>query len=674
MPEESETIVDRTDPVRAAGQFVTGRFDIWTEAMRPLRDRWTSLKKRHHNYRGDKPTQHAGKTRSNLGIPLPAQTVDTTVARWQADMFRTLPYGRLKPVSPEDDPKADQMQKVIDYQQRITNFVSDAIKTMKDAAWAGVGISKLVFDVREQVLPEPRIFQIPVPAFISESGSVPIQMGTRKVRKKVMETPRLIVDEPFNWFFPPDAPDKEAMEGIIHRTWQTPRGLILAVDGLGRPLYPRELIERVRNAKASVDKDQQAKQADTTRGTGETMEGKHKTDKLELLEYYGCLPEPIANALVEEFYPEDDPHGDWIVTIVYGTNETLRVEPSPHFTKERPYFFCKIDEESGQLTGNGLLEKVEKLGLMIDGLYNNVVDNMNLVNNRPVYINTAAGMKKQQVVFGPGKVWTGRTSPRDAVMVVDVPDISQSVWLLIRLLTGHYKEYTGVTDPVLAQSSSGEQTATEFAGLLASAATRNALHERTIEESFLKPLFRMWVIFNQQYLTDAFYLRMDKGAEYDFLRVKPEDLQGLFDVEFEGSTKQQSAAVLAAQIMQLLQINMTMPVPVNDIPKLVTRLQKDAFEWQDSEQYLNPMFAEQMQIMNALSVMQKLGETKQSLNPAEAAKVPGNTAVKRSASNGKSGGKNAATPHNAPNPLSDADVFRGVEELNNPDILQRQVT
>ena len=669
MAEDSGLLEDRFDPVRAAGEFVTGRMAVWTEAMRPVRERWTSLKKRYHNYRDDKPSEHGGKSRSNIGIPLASQTIDTTLARIQADEFRTSPYGRIKPTNPEDGPKAEQMQKVVDYQQRITDFVRAAMMTIKDSLWAGVGISKLVFDVREQILPEPRVFNIPVPTFVAPSGSIPIQMGTRKVKKRVMETPRLIVDEPFNWFFPPDAPDKDAMEGIIHRTWQTERSLLGSTDGLGRPLYPPELVHRAALAKSSVDKDQQAQQADVTRGTGTTTEGKHKTDKLELLEYYGRLPMKVANALVAEFYPEDDPDGDWIVTMVNGSSDALRVEPSGHFTKERPYFFCKIDEESGQLIGKGLLEKVEKLGLMIDGLYNNIIDNMNLINNRPIYINKSAGMKKQQVVFGPGKVWEGRTAPRDALMVVDSPDISQSVWLLIRLLTSHFKEYTGVTDPVLSSSSSGEQTATEFAGLLASAATRNALHERTVEETFLKPLFRMWIIMNQQYLTDEFYLRMDKGAEYEFLRVKPEDLQGLFDIEFEGSSKQQSAAVLASQIMQLIQINASLPVMVNDLPKLVNRLQKDAFEWQDSEQYLNPMFADQMKMINAMFVMQKMGETKQALNPAQAAQAPANKAVK----GGKSNGGTASTPHNAPNPLTDADVLRGVAELNNPDVIQRQV-
>ena len=656
------------DPIRAAGQFVSGKYSSWTEAMRPLRDRWSSLKKRYMNYRADNPSSHANKTRSNIGIPLPSQTVDTTMARIQADLFKASPYGKYKPTSPEDDVSAQQMQKVVDYQQRTSDFITQSMRAIKDALVFGVGHAKLVFDVQYQTLPEPRNISIPMPTFIAESGSIDVPVGTKKVRKKVMETPRLVADEPFNWFYAPDAPSVDEMEGIIHRTWQTARDLRMAVDGLGNRLYSDRLIEQVKNIKQDVDKDQQAQQADVTRGLGSAREGKHKVGRMEFLEYYGKLPDAISFKLVEQYYPDDDPDGDWIVCTVEGSGVTLRVEPSPHYTRKRPYFFAKISDEAGQVTGSGLLEKVEKLGLMVDGLYNNIIDNMNIINNRPVYINTSSGLKRQSVVFGPGKVWEGRMAPNDAIKVVDSPDISQSVWLLIRLLTGHYKEYTGTTDPTLGTSGAGDQTATEFAGLLASASTRNALHERTLEETFLKPLFRLWAVFNQQYLTDEFYIRVDSGSQYQFLRMKPENIQGLFDIEFEGSTKNQSAMVLASQIMQLIQINTAMPVPVNDIPKLITRLQKDAFEWNDSEDYLNPEYAELMNIMNQMMVMQKLGETAQAMTPQEAAQQKPNKAV-----NSKSNGGVASTPHNAPNPVTAGDVLKRVVETSQPDVVERQV-
>jgi len=384
-------------PVEEAGQFVCGRFKVWNASMRSQRDRWSSLEKRYNNYKDDRPGAHATKVRANLGIPLASQTIDTTMARIVQDLLRRTPYGRYRPTDPVNELAAGQMQKVVDYQQRITDFKREAKKVIKDALWAGTGHAKLIYDVRSQVLPVPKTVDLPVFG--------PVRIGTEKKRVKVMESPRLVSISPFDCFYPIDAPHVNVMEGFIHRTWQTARDLRSHVDGVGRPLYDPEDIQAVQNAKASVDKDQQAKQSDTTHGVESSHTGLHKSDKLEFLEYIGKLPEKIAFALIQQYYPEDDPDGDWIVSIVEGSNTPLRVEPSPHQTLDRPIFLCKINESTGRVVGVGILERVEKLGQLIDGLYSNIVDNMNIINNRPIYVNKAAGMKKQGIVFGPGKVF-----------------------------------------------------------------------------------------------------------------------------------------------------------------------------------------------------------------------------------------------------------------------------
>lgn len=635
------------DPVRNVGQYVLERHQEWKRAMdSELRPRWSRLEKRYLNYRKDQVTSKEGSeiVYANLGIPLPSQTVDTLCARVRTDLFRQKPYGRLLPREPGDKPRAEQHQKVIEYQQDAVQYVRRVMQAIKNAYIFGVGPVKLVFMPKSQVMPVP----------LYDNGGF---IGAVRGSKVVLESPVPIPIHPNDLFFQPDAPSEEDAEGFIHRIWMTTGELLNAVDPYGRPLYHPDLVEEIRQAKSSVDVDHEARQTDKSRGVSDTGSGMYKADKHEFFEYYGCVPYEEAKRLVQtQEYSGYDPYGDWIVGIVNGTTTTLRVDPSPHFTTQRPYFFTRIAEESGHLFASGIIEVVEKLGLLVDELYNLIVANMNVIIHKPVYTNTMAGIKSMKM--GPGARWEGRLAPKDAFSTVDFPDLSQSIFILIRLLVSHYKEYTGVTDPVLASGMSGDQTATEFQGLLASAATRNALHESVIEDTLLTPMMGLWVAMNQQYLTDDFYVRIFKDTEYQLTRVSPEDIQGQFDFIFEGSSKQQSAAVATSQLMQLFQLDAGQMVQVFNRVELAKEIAMH-LGIKDIDRFLNPDFAVQNKITTALQMVKQLGETRQAVSPDQ---------VKASTSNGK-----PASTHNTPAPISDGDIFKMVQEQVQPDLIKRQV-
>ena len=180
----------------------------------------------------------------------------------------------------------------------------------------------------------------------------------------------------------------------------------------------------------------------------------------------------------------------------------------------------------------------------------------------------------------------------------------------------------GCTESVL-------QTATEIASMASHASTRLGPFERLLEDTFMRPLFELWVVLNQQFIDQDFVIRVFKDTQPLYPKVAPEDIQGVFDFVFEGSSRHESEALRAGQIMQAMQMNATLPVPVFDFIKLGEQLLV-TWGWKDVGQFLNPAFQEQFFMQQQMQAMRNMGETAKALTPdqqrASTPKKSGNSA------------------------------------------------
>lgn len=611
------------DPKREAAKFVLGRFEEWDNSLGSWRESRARLDKRYYNFREDFTTSQSTAQdvpRANIGVPLAAETVDTADARAYDTFFRSVPYGKVWGREETDDYKAGIVQAVTDYQMQNRNIPIVAHKILRDAFKYGLGVGKLSFKKEMKRLPVPKtILGIPV--------------GITYEDRVVMESPDLTHVHIQDIFFPRDSVSPDAAEGIIHRTWETKQKIKAAKDGLGMPLYDTSRLDEVEEG-GSKDSDAELQTEYSTRQIDRGALA--KDDKVELLEYTGLLPEDIAEVLVERFFPGQDPYADWIVTVVAGNDNPLRVEPNPYLTNRRMYLFCKVIDDPGYLTGISIIEFVERLGLTIDELYNIVLDNMNFVLNKQYYINELAGIDESDVVSSPGKVIRGKRPFNEAMGVIQTPDISQSVFIVLNMLLGHYKEYTGITQTVLGATGPGRETATEIAAIVRSSGTRLGQFERMIEDTLMRPLFELWTVLNQQFLTQEFVIRVFKDGQPVYPKVAPEDIQGVFDFRFEGASRSESIALLTGQIMQMLQINATQPVPIFD-PIYLGRKLADAWGWTDADRALNPMFRQQYAAYQQMQMLRNMGETARALTPDQQAQA-------------KTQGKNPARQGNAAQP------------------------
>jgi len=605
------------DPRREAARHVIQRKTDWMNSMRKRREAWARLDKRYYNYRDDLATSDGTaqqQPRANIGVPLAAETVDTAVARAYDAEFRQRPYGTILGREQTDQDKSEVVQSVMDYQMDQTDFSSVGQEVFRDAFKYGLGICKFHFKRQTKVVPEPvKILGIPIP-------------GTMEmVEKIVFQSPVAERVDPQDIFFPMDAPNIDKAEGVIHRTWMTADEIRDAVDGLGMPLYDSSVLETVKPG-GGKDTDHDLSKQYTTRKIEDG--GLHRDDRYAVLEYTGRLPRNLAKSL------GGSSTADFIVTVIDGNDVPLRAEPSGYLFNKRPYVVANVIGDPGYICGISIIEFVEKLGLTIDELYNVMMDNLNYIINKVLYINEKAGIDSSDLVMTPGKHIYGKLSPREAIQAIEFPDLSQSAFLLINMLLSHYKEYTGITANVLGQAEGGRQTATEIQSIVAHSATRLGSFEQTLERTFMRPCFELWTLFNQQFIDEEFVIRIFKDSQYVYPKVAPEDMQGMFDFIFEGASIAQAQAVEIGQYMQLLQLDLAQPIPLLNRPELVKRIMV-AMRLKNIAPLMNPMYGQQFAMMQQLQAMKDMGETAKAMTPDQQrqSKTSGGGSSKTAAAN-----------------------------------------
>ena len=592
---EDEVVVD---PRRDAARHVLKRKAAWFDSMQTKRSTWARLDKRYFNFREDLAATDGGAQnapRANIGVPLAAETVDTAVARAFDAEFRQRPYGTVLGREESDQMKSEVVQAVMDYQMDQVDFANVGQEIFRDAYKYGVGFGKFHFKRETRMVPETMKFM-----------GIPLPGVTEMVEKVVFQSPVLERVNPHDMFLPLDAPSVSKAEGLIHRTWMTGDQIRAAVDGLGVPLYDVAVLADVKTSGSGKDSDASLATQYATRKIAD--DGLDKDDRYPVLEYTGRLPGNLARSL------GGSSTADFIITVIDGHDVPLRVEPSPYLFDQRPYVVANVVRDPGYICGISIIEFVEKLGLTIDELYNVMMDNLNLIINKVVYINTLAGIDEADIVMTPGKIIRGRRPPSEAIQPLEFPDLSQSAFLLINMLLSHYKEYTGIQNQVLGGGSGGRQTAYETASIDAHSATRLGGFEQTLEMTFMRPCFELWTLFNQQFIDEEFVIRIFKDSQYMYPKVAPEDMQGMFDFIFEGAARAQAQALEIGQYMQLLQIDLAQPIPLLNRPKIMERILV-AMRMKNIVSLLNPEYGQQLMIMQQMQMMKDAGETAKALTP-----------------------------------------------------------
>jgi len=283
-------------------------------------------------------------------------------------------------------------------------------------------------------------------------------------------------------------------------------------------------------------------------------------------------------------YHTDD--GRVITTI--NRRAVLRVIENPYWHGEKPYAIIPDYLQEGEFWGIGEIEAIEGLQDLLNGLYNQRIDNVRLTMDAMFAVNTKAMEDERDLVLRPGGIIriAGDYTPEEAIQRLDLGDVTGSAFAeagqvesLIERVSGVSAYQTGTTgDENLNRTATGVSLLTEAGN------SKFALKVRLMEKIGMKRVARQWGAIVQQYADEERTVRVvGPQGQWLFSTLTPESIQGSLDYEIDVASTTQTETVAKEQATMLFQT--LAPALPQAIPKLAQDLLQ-AFGKKDYYTYL----------------------------------------------------------------------------------------
>ena len=326
-------------------------------------------------------------------------------------------------------------------------------------------------------------------------------------------------------FIDPDATTLDNAEFVIYRTFKT-------IDEIKSNLNYKntDLVEGL----VSNDQKEGLSERLSIQGLSTPTQFRDKqSKKIEILEYW-----------------EDDK-----LCVVAGRKVLLREETNPYSHKKKPFVYFQDYTVPNEFYGIGEIEHIEKLQEEANSLRNQIMDNTKLITNRMWKIKRSGAVNPRNVTSKPGGMIL--VNEKDDIDPLDVIPIPSQVVTIEQEIKSDIQQTTGVTDYQTgtgAQGTSLNDTATGISLIQEAGNMRFRLKMRHLEET-VKRLGELMLANNQVFIQKPFVIRLLGKQGMQFTKVRPEDLQGNYDLQPEmGADEPMDKASQRQQLLNMVAI------------------------------------------------------------------------------------------------------------------------
>jgi len=288
---------------------------------------------------------------------------------------------------------------------------------------------------------------------------------------------------------------------------------------------------------------------------------------------------------VYEYYGNIDIDGDGIaepIVCVYSGNTILRLEANPFPDKKPPYIGCPYSAKPFSFWGDAMGAFVEDTQNVKSAIMRTFIDLMaNSTNGMKHYkkgtIDALNIRKLREAKIGTAVEWKDLGGYLPEVK----NDIPNSLMQMYELFSNEVENETGITKYNQGMDAKSlNRTATGITAIMNQSQMRIWETTSRFAEMYIKPMFRKWIAYNQEFLSEEIAVRI-VGDE--FISISPEDIGGKLDMKINvaiaGSNEQRSQ-----HITQLLQMSAPLAqngiVPPAHLAKLLAALE-DIWGFQD---------------------------------------------------------------------------------------------
>jgi hypothetical protein len=295
-----------------------------------------------------------------------------------------------------------------------------------------------------------------------------------------------------------------------------------------------------------------------TYGEYESMRGEKFAKPVELLDYWGRVPNEFALDGIT-----------WRIITIANGRKLLRSRPLPFFHGELPFLAYSPMPDPHFFHGPGKIEIGEKMQFAANRIANQKMDGIDVTIDPMWLVDRGRGIDTQNLISRAGRV-IGVDGPVDDTVIRPLsPDLRglQMAYTEIQQLWGWIQQGTGmIEDTVMGMGGgSDRQTAYEFKGRQENVLTRLMLEARLAEEGFVEPLANMFRALNKQFLKVPKEVRI-MGSDavvnpitgfplpQEPVQINLEDFYPDYRARAVGATQMLSRALKQQNLLALLQV------------------------------------------------------------------------------------------------------------------------
>jgi hypothetical protein len=461
---------------------------------------------------------------SKVFNPIVWSFIETVVTR----LLAKNPKIGYKPRERTDEQQALIMSSLFDYWFEKCNVYPIIVNWVKDALTYGTGIVKVdwytskprkllsyITDVNGDVQPQ-----------LDEMGQPIEKLATQESEVIDYDDPRIKNVNIYDFFVDPKATSMYDAKWVIHQYWASIEELEEQNDyssQYGKPRYNRAALKRLKGtAESASDFERAKKQAAGI----QVNYGKEERAK------------------IWEMWEDDH------LVVVADETETLTDDINPNWHGKKPFIRIVDSLNSGEFWGKGEIEPVEKSLHALNTTQNQRIVNVNRILS-PMWKakNTVDDDELQFIDNGIIHI-----NDLTDVEIQSIPNVTGTAVQEQNLLVESMQRALGVTDYVTGIQTPG-QTAAEVQIKTSEANQRFGHKVKLIEEMGFKPLGEFIYQLYQQFVTKEKIIRIMGQQGEQYIKVKPSDIVGDFDVVPESdSTLQVDQAQEFAKFMNLYPI------------------------------------------------------------------------------------------------------------------------
>lgn len=497
---------------------------------------------------------------ASIVVPLSYALTQTLISFWVNLFTTSKPYFNIDPADMNSHGPARAQELLLTYQLERQGWVALLYQWLLDTTRYGVGIASIGWDTQYRLQTVKRTLTMPT---MMGPQAFPI---SEKRQVLEYEGNALDIVDPFVW-----RPD--------HR-W--PVAKFQRGNFCGELLWRSYFDLKQREAQGYY-----ANVSEIPRYTQEHMR-ENSSDRDRIMQAhsrYGFSMNDPDNALVmvEQMVIDLIPSkyglgGDqverWVLTLA-NRAVVVRVDPYEYDHHDFPYAVMESSLDMHSLTNPSLLEIMEPVHQHITWFFNSMQENARKSLNDRLIVDPS--MLNMDDFYAPdaGKTirlareyWGTPNAAKAAVHQLQVQDISSKNMDHVGMLTDLLHKISAASETMQGQVTQEERTATEISSVAQQGAARLRTQARLFSTTGLVPLARQMVQNNQQFLSQATYLKiignMDQAwqgsgqlVDNGFgVQISPEDIQGMFQFPVSDASMPLDPVRFARTWVQIMQMSM----------------------------------------------------------------------------------------------------------------------